>query len=236
MILKKLNLRDANVKIEVFPQVPRAMGLGGSAALAVAIIRALSEAFNLTLDEEQISDLAFASETIVHGAASGIDNTLATYGKFIRYQKGTPADLKFLHPPKPIPIVIGLTYVESLTARMVSKVEQARAKNQKIYDEIFKDIDQLVLRAEQAIADYDLELLGSLMNINQGYLNALQVSGREIEELVDIARKNGALGAKLTGGGGGGAIIALCANTAKAEQVTLAIRNAGYKAMITEIQ
>jgi hydroxymethylglutaryl-CoA reductase len=119
---------------------------------------------------------------------------------------------------------------------MVSKVEQARAKNQKIYDEIFKDIDQLVLRAEQAIADYDLELLGSLMNINQGYLNALQVSGREIEELVDIARKNGALGAKLTGGGGGGAIIALCANTAKAEQVTLAIRNAGYKAMITEIQ
>ncbi len=236
MILKKLNLRDANIKIEVFPQVPRAMGLGGSAALAVAIIRALSEAFDLSLNEEQVSDLAFASETIVHGTASGIDNTLATYGKFIRYQKGTPPDLKFLHPPKPIPIVIGLTYVESLTARMVSKVEQARAKNQKIYDEIFKDIDQLVLRAEQAIADYDLELLGSLMNINQGYLNALQVSGREIEELVDIARKNGALGAKLTGGGGGGAIIALCADNNNAEQVALAMRNAGYKAMITEIK
>ncbi len=236
MILKKLNLRDADIKIEVFPQVPRAMGLGGSAALAVAIIRALSDAFNLNLDDGQISSLAFASETIVHGAASGIDNTLATYGKFIRYQKGSPPDLKFLHPPKPIPIVIGLTYVESLTARMVSKVEQARARNQKIYDEIFKDIDQLVLRAEQAIADYDLDLLGSLMNINQGYLNALQVSGREIEELVDIARKNGALGAKLTGGGGGGAIIALCADTGKAEQVALAIRNAGYKAMITEIK
>jgi len=233
MILDKLQLHNCDMKLEVFPHVPRAMGLGGSAALAVAIIRALSEKYNLKLSEHQVSELAHASEMIVHGAASGIDNTLATYGKFIRFKKGTPPDLKFLQPPEPIRIVIGLTWVESLTAKMVTKVHTAWENNKTLYNDLFEKIDQLVLNAEKAIEKYDLVQLGELMNINQGYLNGLQVSNSEIEDLVHIARSNGALGAKLTGGGGGGAIIALCPDNA--EEVALAMRKAGYKSMITEI-
>ena len=233
MILNKLNLQQENMKLEVSPHVPRAMGLGGSAALAVAIIRALSEKYRLNLSNEQVSELAYKSETIVHGAASGIDNTLATYGKFIRFQKGTPPDLKFLKPKKPLNIVIGLTFVESLTAKMVTKVHRAWENNKKLYDDIFDKINELVLQAEGAIESGEMEKLGELMNINQGYLNALQVSNGEIEDLVHIARSNGALGAKLTGGGGGGAIIALCHDNA--EEVALAIRKAGYKSMITQI-
>ena len=71
------------------------------------------------------------------------------------------------------------------------------------------------------------------MNINQGLLNALQVSSREIEELIEIARRNGALGAKLTGGGGGGAIIALCPENAR--QVAFAMRKSGYEALLSTI-
>jgi len=234
MILNKLNLHEKNIKLEVSPHVPRAMGLGGSAALAVAIIRALSEKYELNLSNEQVSDLAFNSETIVHGAASGIDNTLATYGKFIRFRKGTPPDLKFLKPKTPLNIVIGLTFVESLTAKMVTKVHQAWEKNRTLYEDIFSKIDELVLQAEKSIESGELEILGELMNVNQGYLNALQVSNSEIEDLVHIARSNGALGAKLTGGGGGGAIIALCPDNA--ENVALAMRKAGYKSMITQIK
>ena len=233
LILERLNLQKENIKIEVFPHVPRAMGLGGSAALAVAIIRALSEKFALNLSDEKVSELAYASETIVHGTASGIDNTLATYGKFLLFKKGQPPLIQPLQIKEPIPIVIGMTWVESLTAKMVTKVRQAWEKNKALYNHIFEEIDKLTLDAVKAIEAYDLKTLGELMNINQGLLNAIQVSSKEIEELVNIARKHGALGAKLTGGGGGGAVIALCPD--QPERVVKAMKQAGYRAMIVRV-
>ncbi len=234
LIIQELGLQNENMKIEVFPHVPRAMGLGGSASLAVAIIRALAEKFNINLSLEEISGLAFKSEQIIHGTASGIDNTLATYGDFLLYRKGNPPFIRKLNVPNPIRIVIGLTWTESLTAKMVARVRKAWENNKRLYNHIFKEIDKLVLEAVKAIENYELQQLGELMNINQGLLNAIQVSGREIEELVEIARNNGALGAKLTGGGGGGAVIALCPENA--EQVASAIRNAGYRAYITDLK
>jgi hydroxymethylglutaryl-CoA reductase len=234
LILNELDLHDRNMQIEVFPHVPRAMGLGGSAALAVAIIRALSEQYKINLSDERIADLSYKSENIVHGTASGIDNTLATYGRFIRFKKGTPPQLTNIEVKEPIRVVIGLTWVESLTAKMVARVNKAWEGNKKLYNHIFRQIDELVLEAGEAIKTGNLEQLGELMNINQGYLNALQVSGREIEEIIDIARTNGALGAKLTGGGGGGAIIALCPDNW--EIVARAIRAAGYQAMVADIK
>ncbi len=233
LILEKLDLHDRNIKIEVFPQIPRAMGLGGSAALAVAIIRALAAQFNMKLTDKYISDLAYASETIVHGKASGIDNTLATYGEFLLFRKGEPNFLEPVKPKQPIRLVIGLTWVQSLTVKMVTKVNNAWTRNKKLYTHVFDEINNLTLQAVQAVRDYDLEKLGDLMNINQGYLNALQVSTKEIEELIEIARNNGALGAKLTGSGGGGAIIALCPDNAA--EVVQAMKEAGYKAMVTDI-
>ncbi|HHM23545.1 MAG TPA: hydroxymethylglutaryl-CoA reductase, degradative, partial [Bacteroidetes bacterium] len=204
MILTELGLRNRDMRIMVFPHVPRAMGLGGSAALAVAIVRALSEHFKLNLSDEEVNRLAYESEKIVHGTPSGIDNTMATYGKFILYRKDTPPLLKEIKVPRPLPIVIGLSGVEGLTLKMVRQVRQAWEKNKPLYNKIFRQIDELTLEAVKAIQEYDLEKLGYLMNINQGLLNALQVSCWELEELAEIARNNGALGAKLTGGGGGG--------------------------------
>lgn len=233
LILHTLDLRNRNMRIEIFPHVPRAMGLGGSAALAVAIVRAISDHYQLELSNEQVNDLAFQSEQIVHGTPSGIDNTMATYGQFIIFKKGNPPMMKPLEVPKPIPIVIGMTGVESLTARMVAKVHRAWEKNKAMYDKIFQEINGISLRAVKAIKHYDLDTLGELMNINQGLLNALQVSSWELEELNEIARKSGALGAKLTGGGGGGAMIALCPDNA--ENVAEAMQKAGYRAMVTTI-
>ncbi len=234
LILDELELHDENMQIEVFPHIPRAMGLGGSAALAVAIIRALSENYKLNLSDDEVYRLSFESERIVHGSPSGIDNTLATYGSFILFRKGTPPKMERIEIREPIRVVIGLTWIESLTAKMVTKVKTAWERNKMLYNRIFNEVDELVRQGVQAIKDHDLEHLGDLMNLNQGLLNAIQVSGREIEEIVDIARANGALGAKLTGGGGGGAIIALCPENA--EKVAGAIRAAGYQAFITDIK
>ena len=233
MILERLNVEDRSMKIEVFPHVPRAMGLGGSAALAVAIIRALDEHFKLNLSDVDVYDISLESENIVHGSASGIDNSLATYGKFTLFQKGNPPKMENIKVKKTIPIVIGLSGVESLTAKMVTKVNHAWEKNKKMYEKIFNQINELTLEAVDAIKNYDLDQLGELMNINQGLLNALQVSSRELEELIEIARRNGAKGAKLTGGGGGGAMIALAPENS--DKIIYAMRKAGYRAIPAQI-
>ena len=230
-ILDRLGLANRTMRIEVFPDVPRGMGLGGSAALAVAIVRALDLHFRLGLSDADVNDLAYLSEQNAHGQPSGIDNTLATYGKPLVYRRGTPPLVELLNIPEPLSIVVGMTQSEGLTARTVSNVAEARVRNPRLYEKIFDDIDSLVLQAVSAIQDNDVTTLGDLMNINQGLLNALQVSTPELERLIDAARDAGAAGAKLTGGGGGGAMIALCADAAIAAQVQAAIGQQGCRTL-----
>ncbi len=215
------------------PSCPRAMGLGGSAAVAVAIIRALDQHFALGLVDEEVNDLAFRCEKVAHGTPSGIDNTVATYGQMLLYRAGSPAEIEELHVEKPINFVIGMTGVESLTAKMVARVREAWTRYRPVYDRMFKGIDALTVQALDALRRYDLERLGDLMNVCQGLLNGLQVSSRELEELIQIAREHGALGAKLTGGGGGGSMIALCPDGGS--EVVRAIQDAGYQAMEVQI-
>ena len=233
MIINKLELSGYDMRLTVFPHVPRGMGMGASAALAVAIIRAFSEYFKLGMNDDEVNLLAYESEKIVHGTPSGIDNNMATFGKFILYRKGRPPLLKDVKTKKPIPIVIGFSGIEGITLQMVRKVRKAWEKDKRLYDKIFNQIDEITLQGLEAIQTYDLDKLGYLMNINQGLLNALQVSCWALEELAEIARKNGALGAKLTGGGGGGALVALCPENA--EKVVEGMKKFGYQAIITEV-
>lgn len=229
LILEGLGLENEAMKIEIFPNVPRAMGLGGSAALAVAAIRALDTHYHLDLSDERVNELAFECEKVAHGTPSGIDNTMSTYGKPLLFRKGSPGLQEFLEIDQPLKFVIGMTGVESLTHKMVTRVRQQWERNTTLYERIFNEIDSLTLQGVKAIRDNDLEHLGDLMNVCQGLLNALQVSSWEVEELVQIARDNGALGAKLTGAGGGGAVIALCPENA--DDVKVAMQRAGYQAM-----
>ncbi len=230
-ILDKLGLADRKLRIEVFPDVPRSMGLGGSAALAVAIVRALDLHFRLGLNDVEVNELAYLSEQTAHGQPSGIDNTLATYGKPLVYRRGSPPLVEVLNIPRPLSIVVGMTQSEGLTARTVANVSEARKRNPRLYEKIFDDIDSLVLQAVSAIQDRDVTTLGDLMNINQGLLNALQVSTPELERLIDVARDAGAAGAKLTGGGGGGAMIALCSDATTVD-VQQAIERQGFRTLL----
>jgi hydroxymethylglutaryl-CoA reductase len=230
-ILDKLGLAERKLRIEVFPDVPRSMGLGGSAALAVAIVRALDLHFRLGLSDVEVNELAYLSEQTAHGQPSGIDNTLATYGRPLVYRRGSPPLVELLNIPRPLSIVVGMTQSEGLTARTVANVSEARRRNPRLYEKIFDDIDSLVLQAVSAIQDNDVTTLGDLMNINQGLLNALQVSTPELERLIDVARDAGAAGAKLTGGGGGGAMIALCSDAATVD-VQQAIERQGFRTLL----
>lgn len=233
LILEKLGLLRRAMRIEVYPNVPRAMGLGGSAALAVAIIRALDQHFALGLSDEEVNNLAFEGEKVAHGTPSGIDNAVATFGKFLLYRSGDTPQITELRVERPIEAVIGMSGVESLTAKMVARVRDGWTKNKGLYERLFDQIDSLVLRGVKAIESYDLEQLGDLMNICQGLLNSIQVSSWELEELIQIARENGALGAKLTGGGGGGSMIAI--SPGNSGRIIKAMQDAGYQAMEVNI-
>ncbi|MEZ0310568.1 MAG: hydroxymethylglutaryl-CoA reductase, degradative [Myxococcota bacterium] len=236
LILDSLKVRDRGMRLEIYPHVPRAMGLGGSAALAVAMIRAVARHFKLTISEDEVCALAYECEKVAHGKASGIDNTMATHGGFILFKRGEPkATMRKVTPTKTIPLVIGMSGIESLTATTVGRVAEAAQRSPDLYQRIFNDIDQLTLAAVAAVENGRLAELGELMNINHGLLNALQVSSWELEELIEIARKHGALGAKLTGGGGGGSMIALCESGGGTDEVSRAMQRAGYKTLITQI-
>jgi hydroxymethylglutaryl-CoA reductase len=229
LILEHLGLTDRAMRIMVYPELPRAMGLGGSAAVAVAIIRALDRHFDLGLSDDDVNALAFRCEQVAHGTPSGIDNTVATYGQPLLYRKGDPPEIQTIRLSEPVRLVIGMTGVESLTAKMVARVRDARQRNRDVYDTMFKGIDALTRQALDALKKNDLERLGELMNVCQGLLNGLGVSSWELEELIQIAREHGALGAKLTGAGGGGSMIALCPENPT--EVAEAMLEAGYQAM-----
>ncbi|MGQ0700927.1 MAG: hydroxymethylglutaryl-CoA reductase, degradative [Panacagrimonas sp.] len=236
IIFDRLELAQTPMRIEVFPNVPRAMGLGGSSAMAVAIIRALNQHFQLGLTHEGVNSLAFACEEVAHGTPSGIDNTVATYGYPLLYRRAIgnqPMLMQEIKLAHPIPLVIGISRKESLTAKTVSMIREAWKKNPALYEGIFRQIDEITLQGLAAAQSDDLEHLGELMNVCHGLLNALRVSSPEIEDLVEIARRHGALGAKLTGGGGGGSIIALCPD--HREDIMAAMREAGYQALEVQI-
>ena len=226
-ILDELGLADRGIRIEVFPDVPRGMGLGSSAALAVAIVRALDRHFQLGLADDEINRLAFQSEVIAHGQPSGIDNTMATYAKPLVFRKGTPPLVELLNIPQPLSLVVGMTRTQGLTAKSVGRVRDAWKKQPRLYEKIFDDIDALVLQSVSALQDNDVKSVGEMMNVCQGLLNALQVSTPELERVIEIAREAGAVGAKLTGGGGGGSMVALC--NGNANDIQAALEQQGFQ-------
>lgn len=225
-LFKRLDINDASFRIDVKANIPRAMGLGGSAALAVAVIRSLSEHFSLSLSDAQVNELAHGCEQAAHGRASGIDNTVSTYGSPLRFRAGA---FEALSCPKPLPLVIGITGDASLTAETVAAVRRGWQAHPERYEGLFDGIEALTLSAIDAFTAADFAELGELMNLCQGYLNALQLSTPRLEAAIDVARRNGATGAKLTGGGGGGSMIALAPDDPK--RVCEALQNAGFEAI-----
>ncbi len=234
MLLQRLDLADRSMTIEIFPHVPRAVGLGCSAALALSVTRALDNHFHLGLSDECVNSFAFECEQAAHGNPSGVDNTVSALGRPIVFRREDDKHhVEEVTLLRSLPLVVGFSGHESLTARTVAAVATAWQNNKGRYDALFDQIGDLAIAGAEAIRNGALDELGEMMNLCHGYLNALQLSTRELEELVAISRRHGAAGAKLTGGGGGGAIVALCLDGT--DSVAGGIKAAGYEAMTFEV-
>jgi mevalonate kinase len=210
--------------VEITSTVPVAAGLGSSASVVAAVCAAVAALQNISLSKEDVLRISMEAERIVHGASSGIDPAIATFGGTLMFQMDT--GFKPLEAKTEIPLVIGDTGLPRSTRSQVSKVRELKEKYPQVVEPIMKSAREIVLRAIDALKENDLEALGDLMNINHALLYGMGVSDDALEWLISAARKSGALGAKLTGAGGGGCMIALARNE-KLENVVEAIQRAG---------
>jgi mevalonate kinase len=218
--------------LQISSTIPIAGGMGSSAAVSVAILRALTNFFGKPLPPEQISELAFTVEEFHHGTPSGIDNNVIAHQKPVVYRRDQP--IEFLSVKGPTHWVIGDTGEKTPTRETVADVRHQYQADPDGFSAIFEQIGNISRQAQKGLIDGNLPLLGGLMDQNQRLLERIGVSSPKLEHLIQAARGAGAGGAKLSGGGRGGNMIAL-APSSKTADIEAALINAGAKQVVTTI-
>ncbi len=204
--LKKLKQAGRGLRIAVKSEVPIGMGLGSSAATAVGTVSAITSLLGQQFSKDEVFEAAYALERMVHGRPSGIDQATVTYGGLISYSKGRmEATLQAAKPPL---LIIGNTGKRRSTGEFVGRVTRLRETQPKEYGELASQAQRISERAMEVLRKGRPETLGALMDENQRLLELVGVSSLDLERLISAARSAGAFGAKLTGGGGGGCMIA----------------------------
>ena len=216
--------------IQISSTIPIGGGMGSSAAITIAIMRGLSAFLGRPLSDETISDLAYEVEKLHHGTPSGIDNTVIAFQAPIFFQRGRPIAL--LNISKPTHWVIADTGEMTPTRETVAAVHAAYEAKPEQTADIFEKIGIIAQKARTALEFGEVDTLGGLMNENQRLLSALDVSNHKIEALIEVALHAGAVGAKLSGGGRGGNIIAL-AQADNQELIGASLKEAGATRVIT---
>lgn len=205
--LKLLQIPYKDLLIRIRSSIPPGKGLGSSASVAIAIVKSLFKYSNQQYTKELLLQLANISETFAHGAPSGIDPLTITSNNPIWYKKDEPID--YIYPKGTFHFVIAdsgqmadtKTAVETVTAMMKEAPQKVCEKMERL--------GEITYEARKALEKSSKQLLGYLLNEAQKELEAIGVSDASLNRLITFARENGALGAKLTGGGNGGCIIAL---------------------------
>jgi hydroxymethylglutaryl-CoA reductase len=220
--------------------IPAGAGLGSSAALSVALVRGVHRFFGEDIDDDTLIERAFAVERVFHGNPSGVDHTTIVTGGVVAYERGVDgarAKVSSLTLPRKVTLVVGVAGPHAGTANAVAALRERARRHPEHYARLYDGIGALVRSARVHLEKGELGAVGELMDLNQGYLNALGVSTPAIEAMCAIARERGALGAKLSGAGGGGAVIALADDTRPdaAAELVRAWTAAGYAAFATDL-
>ena len=224
LTLEAIDARPPDAVLAIHSTIPISSGLGSGAAVSVAIIRALAQLLGNPLSDDLVSDLAFQVEKFHHGTPSGIDNTVVTFRRPVFFVRDQP--IQTLQVRKPLRLLIADTGVPSPTKVVVGDVRAAWKAQPARYDALFDAIGRIALRAKKAIENGKIFELGPLMTQNQLLLEQLGVSSVTLERLIQVALDAGADGAKLSGAGRGGNLIAAVRPEVE-DAVAEALRQAG---------
>jgi hydroxymethylglutaryl-CoA reductase len=230
VIRRELEIKADDFGVDVRTILPPGMGLGASAAIAVAMIRAVNASRKLGLSDDDVNRVAFDCEKISHGNPSGVDNSIATFAVPMLFSNEPELNIEQLDLKETPPLVIAISGQRGSTREQVAGVRIRYDAHKIHYAAVFDEIDALSISAAKALMAGDYQELGMLMNICHGLLNAIEVSTPELENMVGIARAAGAAGAKLTGGGGGGSVVALCPGAV--QDVRKAYSTAGFQTLL----
>jgi mevalonate kinase len=227
-LLEELGVTERGASLIGESRVPPRAGLGSSAALGTAIVRALAAFHDLEIDDDRVFTAVQASERVFHGNPSGLDAAVAIHGGVLRFDRENGAEPLRAEPP---PIVVAHSGTEGRTAQTVAGFARQladRAAEGQLRLARMAELTQIGVRA---IGGNRLAELGAAMNECHEQLAWFGVSTDDLDHICDVARASGALGAKLTGGGGGGCAVALV-DPADARAVADAIAAAGFEVVI----
>ncbi len=204
---------SGGLQISIQSEIPIAAGLGSSAAIGVAMSAALGKCLGVKLSRDRISKIAYESEKLIHGYPSGIDNVISAYGGLIVFRRNEGFLPVESHTR--LQIVIGMTGVERSTAEQVARVAETVREHGEVGKLLLHCIGHLTAETVGALRERKIKAVGKLLSLNHWLVNALGVSHPLLDQLVHASLEAGALGAKLTGAGGGGCMIALVTNQTK---------------------
>lgn len=223
-----LDLEKDPIKIRVGGDLLAGSGVGASAAICVSFARACNKLFDLNMDIHEINRVAWEGEFGYHGLPSGLDNTVSTYGGIIKYQiKEGVKQFKRIQLDKPVEIVLGNSGVTANTASLKGFLENQERENRKLFTQRLDQIRAQVEALEGAITAGDLRETGRIMTENHKILIEMGLSHHTLVELCDTAISLGAYGAKVTGGGRGGYMVALTPGRERQERVASAFESRG---------
>jgi mevalonate kinase len=191
----------------------------------VAIISAVARSKGVELSKKKIFELAFVPENFLHGKPSGVDQATCIYGSMIQFSR--PSSVKTLRPKKNPVLLVCDTGIHHATRTLVGGVVQKSKKEKKDFQSYLTRVREISSGVAKSLMEGDDEDLGTLMYQNHELLQKIGVSHPKLDHLVEIARRAGALGAKLTGAGGGGCVIVLSPSRVARDRIARVLRREG---------
>ncbi len=222
------------LRIQVNSTIPIGRGMGSGAAVAVAVVRVVCHALDRRLNADQVAELSLEAEKVFHGTPSGVDNAVVSRDEPIYFVRGKPAQTISVGPSV-FRFIVADTGIQSPTRRVVAEVRAARERDRARYDSFFWELGSMASMAREVIRTGSPEELGLCMDRAHQVLRAMGVSCAELDRLVSVALENGAIGAKLSGGGRGGAMIAALGRDADEERLASQLRLAGAESIFTTV-
>ena len=233
-VLLLRNKKNIGIEIGISSSVPAGIGLGSSAASCVATVAAVDSLFEKNPSRQTVCKLAIKSERLIHKRSSGADCYVSTFGGLMQYY-GKSKSFKKIETKESLSLVVASTGIKHSTSELVAGVKRFKDTNRTLFESLSKQASDICLQACTAIESGKYDKIGELMNQNQIILQQIGISHHKVHDIIDICRKAGAIGAKMTGAGGGGAVIALAASKQESTKIASHIKAAGYQSFEVEI-
>jgi mevalonate kinase len=231
---KKKKKKNIGIEIGISSRVPPGIGLGSSAASCVATVAAVDSLFQKNPSRQKVCELAIESERLIHKRTSGADCYVSTFGGLMQYY-GKSTSFKNIETKRSLSLVVASTGIKHSTSDLVAGVKRFKDTNRILFESLSKQASDICLQACTAIESGKCDKIGELMNENQIILQQIGISHHKVRDIIDICSKAGAMGAKITGAGGGGAVIALAASKQESTKIASHVKAAGYQSFEVEI-